>query len=211
MRLLIADHHHVVRLGLHRLLGGCDGLEVVAEFATAKEALAFLRRPASAIDVVILDLFLEDRSGMTLLPEMLRHNPGLAVLVFSSQPEQDVALRALHSGARGYLCKQATLDELVDAIRCVGAGRRFISPGLADYLACNVAGGTEPLPHQRLTPREYEIFAQIASGASVKEVARRLNRSANTVASTRGRILKSMNLRDTAEIAAYAKRHGLAN
>ena len=122
-----------------------------------------------------------------------------------------MAVRALKAGARGFLNKESAPEELAKAVRTVADGKRYISPRLAEWLAVDVSGHRESLPHERLSDREYQVMCLLASGRSISEIAAQLNRSANTISTYRTRIMQKMAIENNAGLTEYALNHQLIN
>jgi two-component system invasion response regulator UvrY len=206
-RILIVDDHAIVRAGLARILGDeFHGVEV-GEAGSAEEAEA--RLAEATWDVVLLDISLPGRSGLDLLPSIVERFPKTRVVVLSSFGDQQFAVRALRDGASAFLTKEHAPRELLDAIRTVTAGRRYVSATLAEQLASLVASDRARSPHETLSAREFEVFRCIASAKSLSEIAAELGLSAKTVSTYRTRILEKMNLTSNAELMQYAMRHNL--
>jgi DNA-binding NarL/FixJ family response regulator len=202
IRVLIADDHAIVRKGLKQLL--------LEEYPTAKieevgdaESL-MLKVMNGEWDVVICDMNMPGRSGLDALHQIKQAAPGLPVLIMSMYPEDQYALRVLKAGASGYLGKETIHDELIKAIQTVLLGRKFITPSVAEKLADAFNTGTDQLPHEFLSDREFDVFKQLASGKSVSEIAEQLSLSVTTVSTYRARIMEKMNMRSNAELTRYA-------
>ena len=159
-------------------------------------------------DVLVLDINLPGRSGLEVLREARQHLPNLPVLVLSSTPEDQLGLRVLKAGAAGYLNKQTALEELVQAVRKVLAGGKYVSTKLADKLVAEV-GRSEKAPHEQLSDREFQVMQMIAAGQSIKEIAAELSLSAKTISTFRGRVIEKLNVQNNVELAHYARTHGL--
>ena len=144
------------------------------------------------------------RSGLDVLPEIKRIRPEMPVLVLSMHSEEQYAVRALKGGAAGYLTKESAPDQLIQAIRHVAQGKRFVTPEVAVRLASSIDPSGPKLPHERLSDREYQILYMIASGKSVGDIAKELFLSVKTVSTHRARILKKMNLKNNSELTKYA-------
>lgn len=201
IRVLVADDHPVVRKGLCLILSEGDGIQVVAEANNAPEVLDALA--ATPVDVLVLDIGMPGRSGLELLQELRQLYPKLPVLILSQYPEEQIAVRAIRSGAAGYLNKESAPEQLVEAVRRVNQGRKFLTATLAELLAVIVEGGSAE-PHQTLSAREYQVFLMIASGRTVSDIAEELSLSVKTVSTYRTRILEKMNLKNNAELTRYA-------
>lgn len=207
IRIMLVDDHPVVRQGLRLMLTEHDSLTVVAEAASAAEALRILLGGEPAIDLLILDLNLPDQSGFAVLEAVHRQRPGLPVLILSIQPAEHVAVRALKAGASGFLNKEAAPEELVRAVRALSQGKKYIGQSLAEWLALDVSGQRDSLPHERLSDREYQVFCLLAGGKSITDIAALLSRSPNTVSTYRSRILQKMGIDTNAGLTQYALRH----
>jgi DNA-binding NarL/FixJ family response regulator len=206
-RVLIADDHPVVREGVRRILEGATEVEVVGEVGRSDEVLDAARRTRA--DVVVLDIGMPGPSYLEVLAALPAECPGARALILSAQPEEDYAVRALRGGATGYLSKGYSPPELVEAVRRVAAGRRYVSAALAEQLALGVVGDAAKAPHERLSGREFEVLRLLAGGLSLKEIAGRLQVSPKTVSSFRARLLEKMQLKTNAELGRYAVEHHL--
>ena len=207
INVLIADDHAILRAGLRQVLSETEDIHVIAEAGTANDAIKLCRtHPA---DVMLLDITLPDRSGIEALQYIKKDNPHISVLMLSMHREDQYALRALKAGASGYLCKQSASDELVDAIRLVAKGKKYISEAVAELLADQVSGDSEKPLHEMLSNREYETLLMIASGQSVSEIADKLSLSVKTISMYRTRILEKMHFKHNAELTHYAIKNNL--
>lgn len=209
MRILIVDDHAMLRAGLKKILGDEFPDAAIGEAGSADEATA--RLAAHPWDVLLLDISLPGRSGLDLLPDVRRLYPDIRVIVLSSFGDQQFAVRSLRLGASAFLTKERAAQELIDAIRTVVAGRRFVGAELAQQLAALVAADHPKSPHETLSSREFEVFRLIASAKSVTEIGETLGLSAKTVSTYRTRILEKMALSSNAELMQYAIRHGLVS
>jgi len=208
IRVLIVDDHAILRAGVREMLSEEPDLEVIAEAGSAEEALQQLH-DGLKVDVVLLDITLPGQSGIDLLKQLRRDSPELAILVLSMHPERSFAVRLMRAGANGYVPKMIVPEELVRAVRTVGAGRRYITPLVAELLASECAADEEGPLHNRLSERELQVFTRIARGVSPAVMANELGLSVKTVSTYRARILEKMGMRSNAEIAAYAVRNQL--
>jgi len=200
-RLVIADDHAVVRKGLRLILADADELHVAGEAASADELLTILHtRP---VDAVILDVVLGDRDGIEVLKHIRALFPRMPVLMISMHAEDVFAMRALRAGASGYIEKSAPPELLLEAVRRVAAGGKYVSPAMAERLTANVSDRGTSLPHERLSDREFEIFRLLGGGKSVTEIAHALNLSVKTVSSHRTRIVAKTGLETNADIVEY--------
>lgn len=208
-RVLIADDHEVVRRGLKDLL--CDAFDRIqfGEARTAQETLELAQR--KDWDIILLDLNMPGRGGLETLADLKRLRPQQPVLVLSAFPEQDYALRALKSGASGYLTKQSASDELLAAIRKSLAGGKYVTASLAERLAEQLSGDAPSAPHETLSPRELQVLCLIATGKTVKEIAAELSLSEKTIGTYRTRISDKLRLSTNVEITRYALQHKLVD
>lgn len=207
IRILVADDHGVVRKGLTQIVADSPGMEVTGEAATSQEALELVR--SKPFDVVILDIAMPGRGGLDILRELKAENPALKVLVLSMYPEEQYAIRSLRDGASAYLTKGSPPEELVQAIRTVAAGKRYITPSIADRLATYIEDSSQQPPHETLSDRELQVLVLIGSGKQLTEIAQELNLSIKTVSTYRARILLKMGMETNAHLIRYALQHGL--
>jgi len=209
IKVIIADDHAILRAGLKQILSETEDILVIAEAQNANEAIKLGSQPDA--DVLLLDISLPDRSGMEALKYIKRENSHIAVLMLSMHREDEYAIRALKSGAAGYLCKQSASSELVNAIQTVARGKKYITPEVAEILANQIGRDDEKAPHELLSDREYQTFIMIASGLSVTDVANKLSLSVKTVSMYRARLLEKMQLKHNAELTHYAFKHNLVS
>jgi two-component system, NarL family, invasion response regulator UvrY len=207
IRVLVADDHAVVRRGLRQILAETPDIHVGGEAADGAEVLRLVR--AERWDVVVLDINLQRSNGLEILAEIRRERPDLPVLILTVYSEEQYALRAVKAGAAGFLNKESAQENLIDAVRKVAGGGRYVTAALAERLATFVAAKHEGAPHEKLSNREFEIMKLIASGKSVGEIARDLALSAKTVSTHRTRILGKMDVKTNAELTHYAVRNKL--
>jgi DNA-binding NarL/FixJ family response regulator len=207
IKVLVADDHAVVRRGLRQILAETSDILVGGEAESTSEVLALLRH--GRFDAVVLDLHLKGQSGLELLADLRREFPSLPVLILTMYPEEQYAIRAVRAGAAGFLTKESAPDKLIEAVRKVAAGGRYVSAALAEKLAAFVAKGAGGAPHEVLSNREFQILRLIASGRTVSEIAMQLSLSVKTVSTHRARILAKMNMRTSAELTHYAVKNGL--
>ena len=208
MKIVVADDHQIIRRGLQLIVSRQPGWSVAAEAGDAGELFEVLRR--EPYDVLVLDLHLREASALELLPELRRDHPALPVLILSSEPEQHYAIAALRAGARGFIQKDATADEIIDAIERVASGRTRFSERIGEQMANELASGHAGPPHERLSPRELDVFLRLARGETVGDIAAALGVSIKTVSTYRTRILEKTGFRSNADIVAYAVRARMA-
>ena len=213
IRVLVCDDHLIVRQGIRQILADAPDIAVAGEAANGPDALARVRE--GGIDVVLLDIAMPQRDGLDVLKALKLESPRLPVLMLSTYPDRQYAVRSLKLGAAGYLNKSADSEQLIDAIHRVALGTLFITPGVAELMAEQLvpAGSRSATPeaplHERLSHREYQVFRLLAAGRSVGEIAEQLVLSSNTVSTYRARILEKTGVRNDVELALYAVREGL--
>ncbi len=212
LRILIVDDHAIVRAGIRQLLQEATMPVELGEATNGIEAMNKVR--SENWDLVLLDIKLPDRSGVELLKLIKSEKPKLPVLMLSSYPESQYAVRLIHGGAAGYLSKDADDEEILKAIETTTTkGKKYLSPVVADLLANFVyQSGQKESPdslHEILSDREYQVFLELATGAGPNLIAQKLNISAKTITTHRGRILQKMGFTNNAEIVLYANRHDL--
>ncbi len=205
--ILIVDDHAIVRAGLRQILADEPDMVVAGEAETARQALDLARR--GHWDLVLLDISMPDRNGLETLALLKKEHPNLNVLMLSMHRETQYAVRALKTGASGYLNKQSAPAELVNAIRQVASGKKYISLEVAQELALEVSGERPGVPHEALSNREFQTLCLIASGKPVSVIAGQFALSVKTVSMYRTRLLKKMQMKNNAELTHYAIKHGL--
>lgn len=207
IRVILADDHAVVRAGLARLLEEQPDIRVVGEAADGDATLRLAREVPA--DVLLLDVRMPGPGFLETLRHVRARAPALRVLVLSVQPEDHFAVRALRAGAAGYLSKERSSEELVQAVRRVHGGQRYLTSAVAERLADRLGtDGVRP-PHEDLSDREHEIFVRIAMGQAVSDIAADLSLSPKTVSTYRARVLSKLGLKTNADLARYAVEHDL--
>ncbi len=207
IKVIITDDHAILRAGLKQILADTDNMTVIAEAQNASEAIKLGRD--SEADVMLLDIGLPDRSGIEALKYIKKDNKRIAVLMLSMYREEQYAVRALKSGAAGYLSKERASSELVNAIETVAKGKKYITPEVAEVLANQVGDTSEAMPHESLSDREFQTLILISSGYSVSDIAAKLSLSVKTISQYRARLLEKMQLKHNAELTRYAIKNNL--
>lgn len=208
IRIVLADDHALVREGLKRIVADAPDFSVVGEAADGTEVMRAVRE--LEFDVLVLDLSMPGRSGMELIKLVKAEKPRLRILVLSMHQETQYAVRAIKSGASGYLTKESAPAQLGEAIRKIAGGGASISGDVAEQLALGaMPGGGQALPHETLTDREFEVFRLLAAGAAVTEVAAQLNLSVKTVSTHKANLMQKLGLQNPTEMVRYALKHGL--
>lgn len=208
IKVLVADDHAVVRRGLRQILAETPDIMVGGEAANGADVMKLVRD--QRWDVVVLDINLGGQSGIELLGDIKKDRPELPVLILTVYSEDQYALRALRAGAAGFLTKESAPENLIDALRKVAAGGKYLTAEVAEKLASFVASEHTGAPHEALSNREFQILTMIASGKTVSEIARELALSVKTISTHRTRILAKMNMRTNAELTHYAVKNKLA-
>ena len=206
LNVVICDDHPIFREGLKTALSMVDDIAVVGEASSGPELLEVLARtPCNAI---LLDIALPGPDGIEVLKDLAYRGNRVPVLALSMYPEEHYALRAFRGGAAGYLTKNSPMPQLVEALRKVAGGGRYVSPAMAERLADEIQGGGQP-GHEKLSDREYQVLLKLVSGKGIKEIAGELNISPSTIGTHRARILQKLGLRTRAELIRYAMEHRL--
>ncbi|HEY4351668.1 MAG TPA: response regulator transcription factor RqpR [Paraburkholderia sp.] len=209
LRILLAEDHAVVRQGVRQLLLDRGVATEVAEAQTGAEALMEAGR--HSYDVILLDISLPDLNGVEVLKRLKRKVPRVPVLMFSMYREDQYAVRALKAGAAGYLSKTVDAVQMIAAIQQVAAGRKYVSPAMAEALANYVSFDGEQMPHEKLSDREYQTLCMLASGKRLTDIAHALSLSVKTVSVYRTRLLEKMKLRNNAELTFYVMTNRLVD
>ena len=209
IKILIADDHEVVRQGLKVVLGEHTDLEVVSEAKNGNEVLEIVQK--NKVDIVLLDFDMPEKNGLDTLIELKSMKPKLPVIILSIFSENHYGTRFLKAGASGYLGKASASERLVEAVRKVAGGGKYISPEFTDKLVADLTIESEKPAHEILTDREFQVLMGLASGKKIKEIADELCLSINTISTYRSRILQKMDLENNAELIRYALKMGLVS
>jgi DNA-binding NarL/FixJ family response regulator len=209
LRILLADDHAIVRRGVAQLLLERGIASEVLEAETGAQAISVAGQ--CPVDVTLLDISLPDINGVDVLKRLKRQTPRTPVLMFSMYREDQYAVRALKAGAAGYLSKTADPALMIGAIQQVAAGRKYVSPAMAEALATYVALDSEQLPHEKLSDREYQTLCMLASGKRLTDIATALSLSVKTVSVYRSRLLDKMKLANNAELTFYVMSNRLVD
>lgn len=207
IRILIADDHTVVRKGLRQILAKEFTDAEIEDVPDAEELIKKLLR--GKWDVVISDLSMPGKSGLDALQYIRQQYPGLPVLILSIHPEEQYAIRVLKAGAAGYLSKDTAPEELVNAVKRVLMGKKYITVTMAEKIADAFNRSSDKKPHELLSDREFEVFKMIAAGKAVSEIADLLSLSVTTVSTYRARIMAKMNMKSNANLTLYAIENNL--
>jgi len=209
IKVVVVDDHAVVREGLKRIVSESGGMVVSGEAADGQEAMRLIK--SEPCDVVLLDISMPNKSGLDVLKELHAESPRLPVLVLSMHPEDQYAVRVLRAGAAGYVTKESAPAKLVQAIRKVVRGGKYVSPSLAERLVFDLGTDTKKAPHELLSDREYQVLCLIASGKTVTQIGELLVLSVKTISTYRVRILEKLQMKNNAELTRYAIKEGLVD
>jgi len=207
LKILIADDHPVVRQGVKQILTEELQLKQFGEARNAREVLENVSR--KKWDILILDINLPDMNGLEILRQLKKVHPDLPVLVLTVFDEDQIAIRVLKAGAAGFVTKETMPNELIEAVKKIHSGGKYVSPSLAEKLVFNIYAEDERPVHHKLSNREYQVICLIAAGKSVKQIAEELYLSIQTIRTYRTRILEKMEMNTDAELIHYAIQHGL--
>jgi DNA-binding NarL/FixJ family response regulator len=211
MRILLADDHSLVRAGIRSLLEKISGIEVVGEASNGRECLELIKMQLP--DLVLMDIAMKDLGGLEALPRITKNFPNVKVIILSAHANEEYVIRALRSGACGYMLKDAATLELELAIRAVGQGKTYLTPSISrtviDSYLERVGGESSPI--EQLTARQREILQMIAEGKNTKEIAGVLDISVKTVEAHRLQLMARLNIHDIPGLVRYAIRSGLVS
>ena len=207
IRVILCDDHAVVRRGIRDTLSEAVDIKVTGEAGSYSEVRELLR--ATPCDVLVLDLNLPGRGGLEVLASLREAETPIKVLVVSMFPEDQYAIRCLRAGAQGYLNKAGNPADLINAVRTIAQGRKYVTPDVAQMLVDNLAMPTSEALHDSLSERELQTLLKIASGKRLSDIAEELMLSPKTVSVYRSRVLEKLKLSNNAELTVYAIRNGL--
>ena len=207
INILLVDDHDLVRSGIRRILDDVVGIKVIGEARTGEEAVQLGRQLSP--DVVLMDVKMPGIGGFEATRKLLRINPDIKVLIVTICNNDLYPARLLGVGASGYLTKNASMNEMIQAIKAVYAGQRYISPEIANRLAFRHVSDVDDLPFDSLSERELQVMLMITMGMKVQDIAEKLCLSPKTVNSYRYRIFEKLNVKNDVELTLLAIRHGL--
>ena len=208
IKVLVADDHEIVRQGLKTIISEHSDLSIAGEAENGNQVLKIVKK--TKVDVVLLDFDMPEKNGLDTLVELKALYPKLPVMILSIFPEDHYGTRFLKAGASGYLQKSSATNQLIDAIRKVFNGGKYISSALTDKLVTGLNKDKEQFLHESLTDREFQVFRLLATGKKLKEMADELCLSINTISTYRSRILQKMDLKSNADVIRYAIENGLS-
>jgi two-component system, NarL family, invasion response regulator UvrY len=206
-KILLVDDHRIVRDGLRNLIELEADLQVAGEASSGTEAIQLVRE--NQYDAVVLDISMPGKNGVETFNEFLEISPTLPVLVLSGYSEDQYALNMMRNGCKGYLSKNSDSEEIIHAIRTVGAGRRYISAELAELMTNELSHPSLKQLHETLSAREFQVFMKLAVGQTPTAISEELSLSIKTISTYRFRILEKMGLKSNVDLTYYAIRQGL--
>ena len=207
VKVAIVDDHAIVRSGLRQFLSEMVDLRVVGEAASGREAIDLVRN--TEIDVLIMDLSMPGQSGIDALAMIRAKAPDVGILILSGYPEEQYAVNLIRQGASGYLNKECEPMEIVNAIRTIALGRRYISPSVAELIAQQLNRKEGSAAHDLLSEREFQVFLKLAKGETAGEIANALSLSVKTVSTYRTRLMEKMGLTSNSDLTYYALKNKL--
>jgi len=207
IKVLLADDHALLRGSLKQLLDDTGFVQVVAQAGEYSEIMKAMT--SHSVDLAILDISMPGKNGVDIVKILKDKYPALKILMLSMHPEDQYAVRCLKAGASGYLTKNTAPEKLVDAIQVIAAGRKYITPELAESLASHLTEDSEKPLHASLSDREFQTIRMIAAGKKLSEIADELSLSPKTVSVYRARILEKMRMKTNGELTRYALENGL--
>lgn len=201
IKVIIADDHLIIRRGIKEILDETDHIKVIDEAKDGSELINKLL--TGRYDVVLLDINMPGNNGLEILKDIKKMNPHQIVLMLSIYPEEEYAVRALKSGASGYLKKDSNPEEIINAIKTVCSGKKYLSAELYDRVLDELNKPENEALHKKLSNREMEIFIKIGRGQTLSEISEEMNLSPKTVSTYRARIMEKTNMKNNAEIMKY--------
>lgn len=211
IRVLVADDHAIIREGLRVMLGNQPDMEVIEIAANGREAIRLVDEHDP--DVAVMDISMPELNGIEAIQQILPHHPYTQVVVLSIHETKPYVYRALKAGAKGYLIKETAGLEVVEAVRAVYRGERYLSQRISDLLTDvsfqGLAGSIEVSPLEQLSLREREILQLVAEGKTSQEIAERLSISSKTVDTYRSRLMRKIGVEDVAGLVKFAIQHGV--
>jgi len=207
IKVFVADDHAVVRRGIKQILADEDNIKVVGEASNGEDTLSQIHKTDA--DILILDITMPGKNGLDVLIQVKERKPALNVLILSMHPEEEVAIRAIKSGASGYLNKDSVPDELITAVKKIYKGGRYISSSLAESIAFSLEKDSSVPPHENLSDREFQVMCMLASGNTLKQISEELSLSVKTVSTYRKRVLEKLRMKTNVELTHYAIKHRL--
>lgn len=211
IKIFVLDDHAIIREGLQRIVSKTDDMRIVGEATSGKEIINEASKSDWDADIVLLDITLPGRSGIEVMRQLKVMRPHLRFLVLSIHPEDQYAVRALRSGASGYMTKDSAPEELIGAIRTIYSGGKYVSPSLTEKLVSYLRKDRDRPLHETLSNREFQVMCMIASGKTVTEIAKELALSVKTVSAYRTKVMEKMNMKTNAQLTLYVLQRQLTD
>ncbi len=202
VKVFIVDDHELIRQGIRKTLSLFPEIDITGEAESVEMVMSGMA--AKGADIILMDIDLPGRSGFEALPDVMSLYPRSRVLFLSMFPEEQFAVRSLKAGAHGYVTKKAVAQELVDAIRTVAAGKKYVSPTVEKQIVQDIGYLDDRQPIARLSDRELTVLRLIAGGKSAGHIAEQLSLSVNTITTYRRRLLKKLGMKTNAELVRFA-------
>ncbi len=209
INILLVDDHELVRTGIRRILEDVKGLKVIGEAQNGEEAVQFCRK--SAPDVVLMDMNMPGIGGLEATKKILRYSPDTKVIVLTVHTEDPIPTKVMQIGASGYLTKGAGQDEMINAIKAVNSGQRYLTPEIAQQMALSQFKSSDESPFNSLSERELQIMMMVTRGEKVPDISEQLMLSTKTINSYRYRMFEKLNISNDVELTHLAIRHGMIN
>ncbi len=209
IRVLLADDHHLMRAGIRALLQELPGIDVIAEAANGREAIALVE--SASPDVVLMDISMPEMNGLDATARIVSRFPKVAVVILSVNASEEHVLQALRAGASGYLLKNISPAEMEQAIRAVARGDKYVTSAVAGHVVAGLLQGSQATSLERLTPRQREVLQLVAEGNTAKEIARKLGIRVKTAESHRAELMEALGIHDIAGLTRYAIRMGIVS
>ncbi|RYU65572.1 two-component system response regulator UvrY [Aliivibrio finisterrensis] len=207
IKVFLVDDHELVRTGIRRILEDVRGIKVVGEAHSGEDAVKWCR--SEQADIILMDMNMPGIGGLEATKKILRFNPDMKVIVLTIHTENPFPTKVMQAGAAGYLTKGAGPDEMVNAIRMVQSGQRYLSPEIAQQMALSQFTPDSENPFKELSERELQIMMMITKGEKVTDISEQLNLSPKTVNSYRYRLFSKLNISGDVELTHLAIRHGI--
>ncbi|MGL1956955.1 MAG: UvrY/SirA/GacA family response regulator transcription factor [Colwellia sp.] len=207
INVLLVDDHELVRTGIRKILDDIKGLKVIGESKTGEEAVKFCRKTEP--DVVLMDMDMPGMGGLEATKKILRYAPDIKIIVLTVHSEDPFPTKVMQMGASGYLTKGAGSDEMINAIRVVHSGQRYLTPDVAQQMALSQFKSTEENPFSTLSERELQIMLMITRGERVPDISEQLILSTKTINSYRYRMFEKLGVGNDVELTHLAIRHGM--
>lgn len=207
IRVGLVDDHQIIRAGLRQFLSENVDIRIEGEASNGREAIDLVR--THEIDVLVLDLSMPGQGGLDAIGMLRAKAPDMGILILSGYPEEHYALNLIKKGASGYLNKDCNPNQILEAIRVISLGKRYLTPVVADLLAQQLNRPTDAPLHEQLSDREMQVFLKLAQGATVSDIAGALSLSVKTVSTYRTRLMEKLNLASNSDLTYYALKQNL--